>query len=64
MQMNLESDIGGVQKVREAKMKEQELPQATLVVELDNGEKVEVSSPEVSPDPVLKRLALYRKQSF
>lgn len=50
MQANLEFEMGGIQKIREAKEKEWDRPQETIKGKTDDGEFFEITSPALPKD--------------
>lgn len=62
LQQNLEAELGGIQKVREAKYTESELEQTTGQTE--DGQQFAISQPAEPKDGAGKRMALFRKESF
>lgn len=64
LQQTLETEVGGLQKLREARISERDVAQDTQLVKLESGESVELSSPDIKENEGARKLALFREQSY
>jgi hypothetical protein len=64
MQQNLEFEMGGIQKIREAKEQEWDRPQDIVKGQTEEGDFFEITSPAVPRDAGQKKLAVFRQNSF
>lgn len=64
LQQNLECQLGGAHMLRQAILQEQSQENEKVLVELESGGTIELSSPKLPQYESVKQLALFREASF